>query len=322
MRILIVTRYRGGYLCGKYAERGYEAKELVLPNLSKKKFISKTEVILREVRDVFKLLGSLNKVRNSKVYATGGQYACMLMFRMLGWMLSDTHLYIHNFYIHSLGKNGKVKRILRFLMDSKKMTLIIQTPEEMQYYRSLSPKIDIHFIPYCMDYFPKQVTEEGYIFTGGYTNRDYELMAELANMLPKQRFVFVLSKLNGDKVFPDNVEIYKDIPNGDFQSLLSKAKIVVVPLKEDVGSSGQMLCLQAMRNAKPIVYCNVSSISYYFNETSGYPYEIGNIESLYNAVSHALDGEIKGVGKNALAESMKYTKDKEQEMVDKVLGIV
>ena len=109
MRILIVTRYRGGgrNLCSKYAERGYEVKELVLPNISKKRFISKAEVILREVRDVFKILGSLNKVRNSKVYATGGQYACMLTFRTLGWMLSDAHLYIHNFYIHSLGKNTK-----------------------------------------------------------------------------------------------------------------------------------------------------------------------------------------------------------------------
>ena len=325
MKILYVTHQKGvSSFCEHIKEKGIKSDLLLLPNVKPKyRFLSKKGFAWRETKALFKLLFSLCKMRNAKVYTVGGQYSCMLIFRMFGSLLGrDAHLFIHNFYIHGLGKNAKVKKILRFLMGSTKMTLIVQTPGEREYFEGISKKIDIKFVPYCMDYSPKLVPEEGYIFTGGYTNRDYELMAKLAERMPNENFVFVMSKLNGDVSFPKNVKVYKDIPGSEFQPLLEKSRVVVVPLKEDVGSSGQMLCLQAMRNAKPIVYCNVSSISYYFNETSGYPYELGNIESLYNAVSHALDGEIKDVGENALTESMKYTKEREQEMVDKVLGIV
>lgn len=146
-------------------------------------------------------------------------------------------------------------------------------------------------------------------------------MADLAKQFPTERFVFVMSKLNKSIAFPDNVSVYNDISSDKFQELLSKAKIVVIPLKEDVGSSGQMLCIQAMRNAKPIVYCNVSSISYYFTPQSGYPYELGNIDSLRSSVKDAIAGNISQAGQNAFNESLQFTKKREKAMIEHILDL-
>lgn len=212
-------------------------------------------------------------------------------------------------------------------MNNKNITLIVQTPNEKNYYKTISRKIRIEFVPYCSDFIsPKSTSKqtESYIFTGGYTNRDYELIRKLANEFPKEKFVIIASKLNKDcDSMPSNILIEKEVPNNKFEEILSKATTVIVPLKEDVGSSGQMLCISAMRNRKPIIYTNVSSINYYFTSTSGYPYQIGDIDSLKLALSKCLNDKNKAklFGENAYKESLKYTAKICFEKLDKILDI-
>lgn len=329
MKLVYVFYYIGGGKIIKHFEsKGLDVRSIRLPTVNRKyRFATKKEVVIKEAKALIKLLLSLPTLRNAKVYCVSGQYACMLIFKLLGPLMGkEARLYLHNFYLHGLSKNNTVRKVLRFLMSSKRITLIAQTPNEESFFRGLSTKIGIRFVPYCgdmlLEYTERNIIDEGYIFTGGYTNRDYQIMSRLAYMMPNQRFVFVCSKLNEDFIVPSNVKVYKDIPTDQFQNLLMKSAIVVIPLKEDVGSSGQMLCLQAMRCAKPIVYCNVSAISYYFKNGCGYPYKIGDIESLSSAVNDALSNKIENIGKNARQESMNYTKDKELKMVDEVIGIL
>lgn len=215
--------------------------------------------------------------------------------------------------------------VLRFLMNNDRLTLIAQTPGEIDFYRRLSHKINLIFVPYCSDVEERHTEvklDEGYVFTGGYTNRDYPLMLQLAERMPERRFLFVASKLNkGLDKLPSNVELKRDVAPQEFGKLMEGASIVVVPLKEDVGSSGQMLCLQAMRYHKSIVYTDVSSISYYFTADSGVPYEMGNLDSLHAALSALYAGEEKAyrMGDNAYHESMKYTSARGLEMIDKIV---
>ena len=104
----------------------------------------------------------------------------MLFARLFGKILGDNHhLYLHNFYIHSLGKNKYVQMVLRFLMNNDNLTLMAQTPGEIDFYRRLSERINILFVPYCSDVKEQHTDvklDDGYIFTGGYTNRDLSLI--------------------------------------------------------------------------------------------------------------------------------------------------
>lgn len=258
-----------------------------------------------------------------------GGISCMLFTRLFGGILgSESHLYLYNFYLHGLGKNKYVQMALRFMMDNDRLTLMAQTPDEIEFYRRLSKKINLCFVPYCSD-LEERHTEvslaEGYVFTGGYTNRDYQLMLKLAERMPERKFLFVASKMNkGLDKLPPNVELKREVTPSEFGKLMERAAIVVVPLREDVGSSGQMLCIQAMRYHKPVVYTNVSSISYYFSENSGIPYQLGNVDSLQAALASLYDdeGKAREMGENAYKESLKYTSTKCTEQMDRIiLGI-
>lgn len=163
-----------------------------------------------------------------------------------------------------------------------------------------------------------------YIFTGGYTNRDYQLMINLALEIPKQKFVFVASRLNSElqvAKIPDNVKVYYDVDTTVFEKFLAEAKLVIIPLKENVGASGQMLCLQAMRNRKVIIYANVSSINYYFEKNAGIPYELGSLDSLVKKVIYALKNMdlLQPMGEKAYDNSLSYTIRNRNELLLKII---
>jgi glycosyltransferase involved in cell wall biosynthesis len=287
-------------------------------------FLNKREIIFQEIRCFFLLLMNLRGFRNTKVLCFGGQYSFFLITKLFGRFLGPGyHLYIHNFYLHELGNKKIIKRILRFLLNTRYTTLIVQSPDELNYYKPLSRNV-IPFVPYCedpaysMDF--SNVPEGDYLFTGGYTNRDYALILECARLNPVIKFVLVVSRLNkeiaGEKL-PDNIIIYEEVDVSTFNGLMNKSIGVIVPLKENVGASGQMLCIGAMKMAKPIIYCDISSINYYFNNSScGIPYSMGKIGSLNEAVNKLISGksDVKEMGDRAFRHfSANFTLDKRNE---------
>lgn len=140
-------------------KEGYAVKRFFLGKRPKVKFPSKKDIVKGEIMGVFKMLSHPSLFRNAKIYCTGGQFAAMLVSRLFGRSMGkEHHLYLHNFYLHSLGNNKWVRRVLRFLMDSRKLTLIAQTPGELAFYRKLSDKMELKFAPYCSDVKERQNT--------------------------------------------------------------------------------------------------------------------------------------------------------------------
>lgn len=155
MKVVSIIQYKKyGNSFGEYLqEKGIPQSPLYLRSkLPKEKFLSKKKIVTKEFSALIKLFCNIKRLRNAKIYATGGHYACMLIFRLLGKILGkDAHLYLHNFYLHNLGQNRYVQKVLRFLLHSHNITIIAQTPGEQIYYRNISPTISISFIPYCSD---------------------------------------------------------------------------------------------------------------------------------------------------------------------------
>jgi glycosyltransferase involved in cell wall biosynthesis len=289
-------------------------------------FFNKREIVLQQINCFIVGLIKIKSFRNKKVVCFGGHYSLLLITRLLGPFLGqEYHLYIYNFYLHALGKSFLIKKILHFLFNSKYSTLVVQSPFELNYYSSLS-KNNVYFIPYCEDpdfvLDESQISDSRYLFTGGYTNRDYDLIVECARLNSSIRFVVVVSKLNKNlkrEELPDNIILHEDIDVSTFNDLMRKSFGVVIPLKEDVGSSGQMLCLGAMKMSKPIIYCNISSINFYFSDNSfGIPYLLGDINSLNDAVRklYSDDFDHREMGKKAYSHFLEnFTLHKRDEML-------
>lgn len=274
------------------SEQGLAVERFSFYTAPADKFSGKPELVALYIRTLFKLAVPFYKFRNDRVFCSGGHYAWMAMTRLFGPVLPPQyHLYLWNFYLHSLGKNPIVRAILRFLLSSKRITIIAQSPGDLEYFSVLSSNKPL-FVPYCEDDYKVPVNfdlvpEGQYLFAGGYSNRDYQAVLKCARAIPEQQFVIVASRLNrefSDQSAPPNVLIYRDVDRDRFHGLLEKSTAVIVPLKEDVGSSGQMVCIAAMRLSKPVIFSDTPAISYFFQEGCGLPYEMGNADSLAEVV--------------------------------------
>lgn len=284
------------YLKGK----GIQVETYSFYSQPDKKFKTKHEIILQELGCFVRLVRDFFIFKKERVLCLGGHYSFLILTRLLGSLMSKEYqLFIYNYYLHELGRNFLVRLIIRFLFNSDKITLIVQSQKEVQYYAPLIGKRP-HFVPYCSDFDIELdfsfVPSTPFIFSGGYTNRDYALLLQAAVCLPALRFVLVVSSLNvgiRPENAPSNVLVLSDVSVSIFYGLLEKSSGVVVALKHDVGSSGQMLCVAAMHFKKPIVYCDVGAINYYFCEPeTAIPYEIGDLRSLLSALRELTEGSV------------------------------
>lgn len=171
MKIVQVCSYQTyGHAYADHAkEKGVAAEGFFLEKKPNSKFQSKSDVVWGIVYGFTKMSLNFWKFRNVKIYSNGGGISCMLFARLFGKMLGNKHhLYLHNFYLHGLGKNKYVQMVLRFLMNNDNLTLMAQTPGEIDFYRRLSERINILFVPYCSDVKEQHTDvklDDGYIFT-------------------------------------------------------------------------------------------------------------------------------------------------------------
>lgn len=145
---------------------------------------------------------------------------------------------------------------------------------------------------------------------------------QLARELPNVNFRLIASSLNtGLDSLPPNVVLERDKSSEYFNEVLAGAELVIVPLKENVGSSGQMLAIAAMRSRRPIVYSDIPAINYYFVEGTAMPYKMGDISSLKEAVAYLLShpAEAFAMAEQGYQNSLKYTSEACYEMMDKVI---
>jgi len=218
----------------------------------------------------------------------------LLMVRVLPFVKARKRIIVTSFFLHGMAKKKVVQRALHFLFSNDKLVLQVQSPDEVEYYSKLIDEAKIVHIPFCQG----EVSNYGncgeaqeYIFAGGYTNRDYNCLLEAARRID-HKFIVISSKLNQMsrvKQTPSNVKILTDTNPKDFHGYLKNSKIVVIPLNEEIGSSGQMVALAAMFFKKPIIYTNINSVSQYFEDgVSGTSYEKGDAEDLASKITYLL----------------------------------
>ena len=218
----------------------------------------------------------------------------LFLVKILPFISARKKIIAMSFFLHGIGGKKFIQKILRFLLNDKKLLLIVQSKYEEEYYSQLMDRDRIIYFPFCQH--EVSISEdcgkgEEYIFAGGYTNRDYECMFEAARNI-NHNFTIICSRLNqitGLNRKPDNIRLLRDTKPADFHGYLKNSKIVVIPLKEKAGSSGQMVSLAAMLFKKPVIYTNIDSVSQYFEDgVSGISYEINNAEDLVSKMSYLL----------------------------------
>jgi glycosyltransferase involved in cell wall biosynthesis len=268
-------------------------------------FISKRELVRGEMSFFLRLLASPSLYgRDCRVVCIGGHYGTLLFAAVLRAFGLRRPTYLLNFYLHELGQHPLVKRVLDMLLTGD-VHVLAQTRGDAEYFRQFLPPDNVAVLPYSqedpfVDVGIPPSENGGYVFSGGWTNRDYDFLFRCAKQLPAMPFVVVASKQSAiSEEPPSNVSLLIELESAEFHRLMARSRFVVIPLREDVGSSGQMVLLAAMAAGKAAIVARVGAVADYIEDgVTGVFYDLGSEASLVSALAslYADDRRVRELG--------------------------
>ena len=184
--------------------------------------------------------------------------------------------------------------IQRLCFASVERIFVSSNGEIISYSKRLKlPESRFNFLPFhtCVTE-PRLVEGTGYILSAGRTDRDYGTLAAAVEGLDV-KVIVVSDASNVQGVhFPANVEVYCDIPYERYLELLYNCSLVVVPLKERVKSTGQVVFLEAMALGKPVVATLVTGTEDYIKPgATGILVPPGDSDALKDAIMKFIKGD-------------------------------
>lgn len=149
---------------------------------------------------------------------------------------------------------------------------------------------------------------EGYVLSAGRTGRDWKTLAAAVTGTDIPVVVVCDRKAAQGVSFPPNVTVLMDIPYDRYRELLRRARAVILPLEPHVYSSGQVVILEAMALAKPLIVSKVVGTEDYVQDgKTGLLVEPENPLSLRQALQRLLsDPQLEtALTENGLQEVMR-----------------
>lgn len=105
--------------------------------------------------------------------------------------------------------------------------------------------------------------EDGSIFAGGFSNRDYDLLLRAAEPLAAPLVIVASARNTIAAPASARTTIHRDLPEGEFEDLLARSTVVAMPLRSQGEACGQSVLLRVLRNGKPLVATRHESIEEY-----------------------------------------------------------
>jgi glycosyltransferase involved in cell wall biosynthesis len=99
---------------------------------------------------------------------------------------------------------------------------------------------------------PASADDGEYVFTGGCTNRDYRTLFAAVAPLP-YHIIAVASPFNDVGGPPPNVDLRIASPEAEFEELVARCSVLVLPLRAAGEACGQTVLLSAIRHNRPVI---------------------------------------------------------------------
>jgi glycosyltransferase involved in cell wall biosynthesis len=267
--------------------------------------VSKKGLVADEARYLLRLGINRQLYQEQWIFVCyGGHYATLLFARLLRAVGGIRRpVFLLNFYLHELGQNRWIQVILRVLL-TEDVRVVAQAAADVDYFRPFLPVENVLYLPYCqgsLELGSYAGTHSDFVFAGGWTNRDYDALFRCAARLPQVEFVVVASAQSAiTEPQPANVTLLCDLEPREFHRLMAESYFVVLPLKADVGSSGQMVAVAAMQLGKAVIAPDIGAINDYIaNGITGALYQLGNDEGLVRLIedSYAAPAFVAAMGR-------------------------
>jgi glycosyltransferase involved in cell wall biosynthesis len=154
--------------------------------------------------------------------------------------------------------------------------------------------------------------DDGYVFSGGGTGRDFPALIEaVRGTATRLRIVtFGPDSLAWPGPLPENVDVEWTMPLHDFLRRMARARIVVVPLRDGSSDFGQTTVVQALSLGKPVVATRSPGlVDYVTDGREGLLVEAGDVHGRRTAVARFDEDEDlrRACAANALERARRST---------------
>lgn len=156
---------------------------------------------------------------------------------------------------------------------------------EVEYYRQIFDLDNFTFIRYGSDFkysgeYINDKLPDSYVFSGGGSNRDYFTLIDAYNRGCSLPLIIATQPWRLTGMNLKKITVLDDVVIENFGSVLRKAKVLVLSLRNETISAGHMVMLEAMSLGVPIIVNDIPAIKDYVNEDEVYFYESQNVEQL------------------------------------------
>jgi glycosyltransferase involved in cell wall biosynthesis len=155
------------------------------------------------------------------------------------------------------------------------------------------PKWKLEYVPFhhTLHDYNYEIRDEGYLFAGGNSDRDYRTLVEAARPLDVSVWIALTQRdlLSGVNV-PPHVRVEATTPEG-FRQAMAGARLIVVPMRQGtLRSGGQQTCLNAMLLGKPTIAVGRRwAVDFITDGEDGLIVDYKDVEGLRRAVQWVLE---------------------------------
>lgn len=232
-----------------------------------------------------------------------------------------------DFLVNMEGKpiEKRVRRILyRLAVQGACRVLVQRTCEVELFSQALGVcREKFTFVPYHQTLYetPYAVKNDGYIFAGGDSHRDYPLLLEAVRALPYRVVIACFEKHHFLNVeIPKNVEIHA-ASQAEYVQLMAGSTLTVVPLKslpQHVG--GEQTYANSMSMGKPTIITDLYASDYIVNGSTGILTPPGDVQALRRAIETIMENSnlAQQIGSKAMEASKAFTPEKFFEAVFRI----
>jgi glycosyltransferase involved in cell wall biosynthesis len=238
---------------------------------------------------VLRTLGLWQK--DDRVLIVGWQALPVLALIRLGLLRRPARLLVMACFIHGMRARSIVNRAWRLLRFPGLGFITFSHGETRNLIEEVGmPPEDVHFHLWRqeLDGQAQAQSEDGSIFAGGFSNRDYDLLLQAAEPLAAP--LVIVASARNSVAAPSNTHttIHRDLPEAEFEDLLARSSVVVMPLRSQGEACGQSVLLRVLRNGKPLVATRHESIEEYLG--ADYPGFVphNDVDALRAALASAL----------------------------------
>lgn len=130
------------------------------------------------------------------------------------------------------------------------------------------PEGRVRLVPIGFDRGGHPTRRDGYVFTGGYSNRDFHTVIDAFRGAPHQLVLCAVPQNDLPEDIPNNVRlVYNETPD-EFSHWLAGAEVGIVPIHPDRGGSGYSVLVEHYWHGQPTVVTDDPSMREYASTDS------------------------------------------------------